>query len=352
MKDMNMANNSRKNDLGKEDKMDTLRPQTLEDFKGQPDVTRELRIVLQAAKEREELCDHILLSGPPGLGKTTLAQIIANELSLTYVPVSGPAIEKPGDLASILSGLGDRSLLFIDEIHRLPRVAEEVLYTAMEDNRLDIVVGDGLKARAVSLRLNRFVLVGATTQAGLLSAPLRDRFGYAPRLRLYNEESLAGIVQRSSKILGIEIDRDGALAVSMRSRGTPRIANRLVRRVRDWAQIEKVEKIKAEHVVLAAEAFGIDDKGLDQTARDILRALCTTFSGAPVGLNTLAASVGEAPNTVEEVYEPYLMHLGMLARTPRGRIPTFGAYQHLGLRPIGVAIEAAVDQPQLEFEEE
>lgn len=334
-----------------EEKIEHLRPGTLEAFGGQPQVTRELRIVLEAAKQRGELCDHILFSGPPGLGKTTLAQIIANELNLTYIPVSGPAIEKPGDLASILSGLGARSLLFIDEIHRLPRVAEEVLYTAMEDNRLDIVVGDGAKAKAISLRLHPFVLVGATTQAGMLSAPLRDRFGYTPRLRLYDEEALAAIVRRSAGIMNIAVNEEGALAIARRSRGTPRIANRLVRRVRDWAQIESVEEIGVVAVEEAAAAFGIDAKGLDQVARDILRALCETFQGGPVGVNTLAASVGETANTVEEVYEPYLMHLRMLARTPRGRVATLAAYEHLGLRPSRQAVETAIDLPQLEFED-
>ena len=333
-----------------EDKVETLRPKTLDDFGGQPDVTRELRIVLDAAKQRGELCDHVLLSGPPGLGKTTLAQIIANELKLQYVPVSGPAIEKPGDLASILSGLSANSLLFIDEIHRLPRVAEEVLYTAMEDGRLDIVVGDGVKAKAISLRLHPFVLVGATTQAGMLSAPLRDRFGYAPRLRLYGEDALTAIVKRSATILHLNVSDEGARAVAVRSRGTPRIANRLVRRVRDWAQINQVSKVDREDVEAAGEAFGIDDKGLDQVARDILQALCETFQGGPVGVNTLAASVGEAPNTIEEVYEPYLMHLRMLARTPRGRVATMAAYEHLGLRPQPAAIEAAIDQLPMDFE--
>ena len=334
-----------------EERNDGLRPRNLAEFGGQPDVTRELRIVLEAAKQRGDLCDHVLLSGPPGLGKTTLAQIIATELNLTYVPISGPAIEKPGDLASILSSLGENSLLFIDEIHRLPKVAEEVLYTAMEDGRLDIVVGDGVKARAISLKLNRFVLVGATTQAGLLSAPLRDRFGYTPRLRLYDTEALAKIAQRSAGMLGMELDHEAGAAVAVRSRGTPRIANRLVRRVRDYTQLNQVEHVGAQDVEAAAKAFGIDDKGLDQIGRDLLMELCTTFQGGPVGVNTLAAAVGEASNTIEEVYEPYLMHLRMLARTPRGRVATLAAYEHLGLRPSKNAVEVAVDQPQFEFEE-
>lgn len=339
------------NTPSKSERADGLRPTSLADFAGQGAVTRELRIVLDAARQRGELCDHILLSGPPGLGKTTLAHIIAIELGLQYVPVSAPAIDKPGDLASILSGLAENSLLFIDEIHRLPIVAEEVLYTAMEDGRLDIVVGDGAKARALSLRLNRFVLVGATTQAGLLSAPLRERFGYTPRLRLYDTEDLAGIVERSGRIMGVPMDRSAAVAIALRSRGTPRIANRLTRRVRDWAQIESVATVGAADVDNAAAAFGIDAKGLDHVARDVLHALCVTFQGGPVGVNTLAATVGEAPNTIEEVYEPYLMHLGMLARTPRGRVATVAAYEHLELRPSRAAIEVAVDQPTLDLEE-
>lgn len=332
-----------------DDRHEHLRPRQLDDFGGQPQVTKELRIVLEAAKQRGELCDHILFSGPPGLGKTTLAQIIAHEMQLTYVPVSGPAIEKPGDLASLLSGLGARSLLFIDEIHRLPRVAEEVLYTAMEDGRLDIVVGDGVKAKAISLQLHPFVLVGATTQAGMLSAPLRDRFGYTPRLRLYDEAALASIVARTADILQFDIDSSGAAAIAGRSRGTPRIANRLVRRVRDWAQLNGTATVDAGAVQAAAEAFGIDSKGLDQVARDILHSLCDTFQGGPVGVNTLAASVGETSNTIEEVYEPYLMHLRMLARTPRGRVATLAAYEHLGLPASPQAVETAVDLPQLEF---
>lgn len=329
---------------------DPLRPQRLDDFGGQPEIIRELRIVLAAAAQRGELCDHILLSGPPGLGKTTLAHIIANELELSFVPISGPAIEKPGDLASILTGLADGTVLFIDEVHRVPRAAEEVLYTAMEDGRLDIVVGDGAKARAISLPLQRFVLVGATTQAGLLSAPLRDRFGYTPRLRLYDQTSLAGIVQRAGDILGFTIDEAGALAIAGRSRGTPRLANRLTRRVRDWAQLEGAAVITADVVEAAADAFGIDGVGLDQIGRDILTALCIQFQGGPVGANTLSAAVGEAAATLEEVYEPYLMHLGMLARTPRGRIATVAAYEHLGLQPSSRAVVEAVEQGSIPFE--
>jgi holliday junction DNA helicase RuvB len=327
-------------------RQDPLRPTTLEGFAGQPAVTRELRIVLDAAKGRGELCDHVLFSGPPGLGKTTLAQIVAGELECSFVPTSGPSIERPGDVAALLTAMADRTCLFIDEIHRMPRAAEEVLYTAMEDRRLDIMVGDGAKARAISVPLRHFVLIGATTQAGLLSAPLRDRFGYTPRLRLYDEVALAGIVRRSGEILGMDFDAEGALAVARRSRGTPRLANRLCRRVRDWAQVNGVGSLGREAVEHAAEAFGVDSVGLDQVGRDLLEALCVQFQGGPVGLNTLAAAVGEAPSTVEEVYEPFLMHLRMLGRTPRGRIATVAAYEHLGLQPQGAALDAAL-QPTL-----
>lgn len=332
-----------------DDRHEHLRPRRLDDFGGQPQVTKELRIVLEAAKQRGELCDHILFSGPPGLGKTTLAQIIAHEMQLTYVPVSGPAIEKPGDLASILSGLGARSLLFIDEIHRLPRVAEEVLYTAMEDGRLDIVVGDGVKAKAISLQLHPFVLVGATTQAGMLSAPLRDRFGYTPRLRLYDEEALASIVARTAGILQFEIDGTGAAAIAGRSRGTPRIANRLVRRVRDWAQLNGTTTVDADAVQSAAEAFGIDSKGLDQVARDILLALCDTFqrrsSGRKHARRERRRDVEHRRRSVRAILDAPA-HAGTHAA---GRVATLAAYEHLGLPASPQAVETAVDLPQLEF---
>lgn len=319
--------------MGNTVRVDPLRPTSLDTFAGQDDVVRELRIVLRAARERDELCDHILLSGPPGLGKTTLAHIIANELDIQFVPTTGPALEKPGDVASLLTTLRAGTLLFIDEIHRMKRAAEEVLYSAMEDRRIDIVVGEGSSARTLSVTLPEFVLVGATTQAGLLSGPLRDRFGYTPRLELYDTATLGGIVQRSAGILDVDIDSGGADVIATRSRGTPRLANRLLRRVRDWAQLEQISPIDASTAVAACEAFRVDTLGLDPTGVRVLEKLCGAFSGGPVGLSTLAAAVGEAATTIEDVYEPYLMHLGLLTRTPRGRCATVGAFAHLGLEP-------------------
>lgn len=311
--------------------VDDLRPMVLSEFGGQPDVVRELSIVLDAAKGRGELSDHMLFAGPPGLGKTTLAGIVARELGLSMVATSGPLIERPGELAAVLTGLGANSCLFIDEIHRLPKDCEEVLYTAMEDGRIDLLVGEGAKTRTVRLTLEPFVLIGATTQSGLLSAPLRDRFGFTPRLRLYDDVALAQIVQRSASILGLVIDEDGAKVVASRSRGTPRVANKLLKRVRDWAQTQGVDVVTAEVAASALEAFGIDTMGLDYLGREILLALCEKFGGGPVGLNTLAAAVGEAPGTLDEVYEPYLMHRGLLSRTPRGRVATEAAWAHVGL---------------------
>ena len=311
--------------------IDPLRPTSLADFAGQDAVVSELRIVLHAAQARREVCDHILLSGPPGLGKTTLASIIASELDLRFIPTSGPAIEKPGDVASILAAIDERTLLFIDEIHRMPRACEEILHSAMEDRRLDIVAGEGANARSITIPLPPFVLVGATTQAGLLSSPLLDRFGYAPRLELYTEDTLTSIVSRSADLLECPITEDGARVVAMRSRGTPRIANRLLRRVRDWAQVESIAPIDATAAEAACEAFRIDPVGLDPVGRSLLHHLCTTFAGRPVGLTTLAATVGEHPTTVSEVYEPYLLHLGFLARTPKGRVASPAAFDHLDL---------------------
>lgn len=310
---------------------DALRPATLAEFAGQPDVARELGIILGAARARGELCDHLLFAGPPGLGKTTLAHIVAAELGAPLVTTSGPAIERPGDVATLLTGLPERSVVFVDEVHRLPRVAEELLYSAMEDRCLDVIVGDGPKARSLRLPLNPFVLVGATTQEGLLSGPLRDRFGFTLRLRLYSDEALAGIVARSAELLGVRLTGGAAAAIAARSRGTPRLANRWLRRVRDWAQTEGRDVVDADAAVDALGAFGVDALGLDQLGRDILTALCVRFGGGPVGLNTLAASVGETPTTLEEVYEPYLMRRGLLARTPRGRVATADGFAHLGL---------------------
>ena len=311
--------------------LEELRPTALSEFGGQPDVIRELGIVLGAAKQRGELSDHLLFRGPPGLGKTTLAGIVARDLGLTLVATSGPAIERPGEIASLLTGLGPKSCLFIDEIHRLPKSCEEVLYTAMEDGHLDLMVGEGAKARSVRISLEPFLLIGATTQAGMLSAPLRDRFGFAPRLRLYDDEALGNIVERSASILGIAVDRQAALLIASRSRGTPRVANKLLKRVRDWAQMNDRDQVEAAVATQALNDFGIDAAGLDYLGREILSALCVKFGGGPVGLNTLAAAVGEAAATLDEVYEPYMMHRGLLMRTPRGRCATESAFAHLGL---------------------
>jgi holliday junction DNA helicase RuvB len=316
---------------------DALRPTTLDDFVGQHDAVSHLRIVLGAAQTRGELCDHILFAGPPGVGKTTLASIVASELGAELVVTSGPAIERPGDVAALLSGLNGPSVLFIDEIHRLPIVAEEVLYPAMEDGVLDLVVGEGAKARSIRLPVAPFCLVGATTQSGMISSPLRDRFGFTVRLRLYQTEELVGVLVRSASLLDMAITPEAAAVVAGRSRGTPRIANALLRRVRDWAQVQSVECVDEAAAVAALDAFGVDGAGLDALGREILTVICTSFAGGPVGLSTLAAAVNEAGPTLTEVYEPYLMRCGFLARTPRGRVATPAAYAHLGLSvPAGV----------------
>jgi len=313
----------------KPEQRDALRPASLAEFTGQEDLTRHLSITLRAAKERNEMPDHVLLSGPPGLGKTTLAQIIAHEMSLPLINTSGPALERPGDAAALLSGVSVPSILFIDEIHRLPRQVEEILYPAMEDGVLDFVVGDGVKARTVRLPLQPICVVGATTQSGMLSAPLRDRFGFQGRLVLYPDAQMSEIVSKSLAKLGVISSDDAWREIARRSRGTPRVANNLCRIVRDWAQINEHTEIDGDVASAALRDFGVDEAGLDLLGNEILRALCTKFDGGPVGAATLAASVGEAVVTLTEVYEPYLMHKGFLRRTPRGRVATSEAYRHL-----------------------
>lgn len=311
----------------------SLRPATLDDYIGQDKVKRQMRIFIEAAKKRGETLDHVLLYGPPGLGKTTLAGIVAAEMGVGIKTTSGPAIEKAGDLAAILTGLKEGDILFIDEIHRLQRSVEEVLYPAMEDFVLDIVVGKGPGGKSIRLELPKFTLVGATTRIGLLTAPLRDRFGVVQRLELYNGRDLSTIINRSAGILGISIDDEGCEELAVRSRGTPRIANRLLKRVRDYAEIEGEGTIDLEIAQTALALFEVDAKGLDEIDRIMLMAIIEKFDGGPVGIDTLAASIGEERGTIEEVYEPYLMQLGFLARTPRGRVITAGGYRHLGLEP-------------------
>ena len=311
----------------------TLRPKTLEEYIGQDKAKDNLRIYIKAAKQRNESLDHVLLYGPPGLGKTTLSGIIAREMGVNLRVTSGPAIEKQGDLVAILTSLNEGDVLFIDEIHRLSRNIEEILYPAMEDFSLDIILGKGPSARSIRLDVPHFTLVGATTRSGQLTAPLRDRFGVLLRLELYTPEQLAEIVIRSAGILNIGIDRDGALEIASRSRGTPRIANRLLRRVRDIAQVEFDGFITEEVSRAALARFEIDELGLDEFDRKMLMAIINNYGGGPVGLDTLAAAVGEEAITIEDVYEPYLMQIGFLARTPRGRCATPAAYEHLGLQP-------------------
>ena len=319
-----------------DDELDhSLRPRRLADFVGQEAVKDQLGVFIEAARARGEALDHVLLAGPPGLGKTSLAQIVANELDVPFVQTAGPALERKGDVASFLTALEPGSVFFVDEIHRLPRALEETFYPAMEDRKLPITVGQGAGARVVTFDLPAFTLIGATTRAGLLTTPLRDRFGVTHRLDLYEERDLATIVERSAGILGVTIDERGARAIARRSRGTPRVANRLLKRVRDYAEVRGAGTIDEDVAVSALDLLEVDEAGLDRLDREILRAICEKFDGGPVGLSTLAVAVAEEADTIEDVYEPYLLQRGFIKRTPRGRVATQAAYDHLGLKRSG-----------------
>lgn len=309
----------------------SLRPKFLDDYIGQEKVKNNLKVFIEAAKQRGESLDHVLLYGPPGLGKTTLASIVANEMKVNLKITSGPAIEKPGELAAILNNLSEHDVLFIDEIHRLNRQVEEVLYPAMEDFAIDVMIGKGAAARSIRLDLPHFTLIGATTRAGMLTAPLRDRFGVVNRLEFYTNEELSDILERSAYVLGISIDSAGAGEIARRSRGTPRLANRLLKRVRDFAEVEYHGEITYEIARTALNRLEVDTLGLDETDRTMLKTMIEKFGGKPVGLDTLAAAIGEDPGTIEDVYEPYLIKNGFINRTPRGRMVTELCYRHFGL---------------------
>ncbi len=313
--------------------LDNLRPTSLDEFVGQEEAKANLKIFIQAARQRGEALDHVLLHGHPGLGKTTLAHILAQEMGVGITATSGPVLERAGDLAAILTNLGPRDVLFVDEIHRLNHVVEETLYPAMEDFHLDLVIGQGPSARTVKLELAPFTLVGATTRAGLLTPPLRDRFGVQVRVDMYSPRELAAIVMRSARILGLEMEPEGALEIARRSRATPRVANRLLKRVRDFAQVEADGKVTRRLADYALNRLGVDQHGLDRLDRELLGAIIQKFDGGPVGLSNLSAAVSEEAQTIEEVYEPYLIQQGFIKRTPAGRVATGRAYEHLGLTP-------------------